>query len=292
MTNLDPRLTPARPDLAARHLPKARSQATRFVDGDSARGDRRAGAGAPQSVARRAARYRGAEGRARHRLRDDRRRLVLGPARIDDGYVGWLPANALAAPGAAPTHKVVGPAHAGVSRPPTSSCRRSNALSLGARLAIARIDGALWRSRRRRLRSRAACCAARPCRSRFRRRRRTLCSARPISGAARPSFGLDCSGLVQVSLQACGHRLPARQRHAGARRSARGSAGGSVPASAARRSDLLEGPCRHRARRCDDRARQRVSHGGGDRARGGGRCAHQRRRVSEVTSVRRGLASA
>ena len=33
-----------------------------------------------------------------------------------DGYVGWLPANALLAPRDAPTHQVDGAAHAGVSR--------------------------------------------------------------------------------------------------------------------------------------------------------------------------------
>jgi cell wall-associated NlpC family hydrolase len=56
-----------------------------------------------------------------------------------DGYVGWLPANALQTPGPAPTHKVsalrtfVFPG-ASIKLPPVE------ALSLGSRLAIARID--------------------------------------------------------------------------------------------------------------------------------------------------------
>ena len=64
-------------------------------------------------------------------------------------------------------------------------------------------------------------------------------------------------------------------------------AGSSLTASATRRSDLLERPCRHRARQDHDHSRQRVSHGGGDRAGGGSHCAHPREQVRTVTSVRR-----
>ncbi|KAH2813190.1 hypothetical protein KXV85_005007, partial [Aspergillus fumigatus] len=56
------------------------------------------------------------------------------------------------------------------------------------------------------------------------------------------------------------HRLPARQRHAAgwARPPARTE---RAPSAAARRPDLLEGPCRDRARWGEPRARQCTSHG-------------------------------
>ncbi len=74
----DPRLTPARPDLAAKYL-EGKVKAARFVDRRSVR-DRR---GASRRCAGRRAPTRaadpGAEGRARHGLRPQRRRLGLGP---------------------------------------------------------------------------------------------------------------------------------------------------------------------------------------------------------------------
>ena len=74
----DPRVTPARPDLAAKHL-EARSR-RRVSSKARPRGHRAAGAAAPRAAARRAARHRSAQGRARHRLRDQRGGLGLGPA--------------------------------------------------------------------------------------------------------------------------------------------------------------------------------------------------------------------
>ena len=49
MTPFDPRLTPARADLAAEHL-EGKVAAARFVEGDGARGGRAAGAGAPRAA--------------------------------------------------------------------------------------------------------------------------------------------------------------------------------------------------------------------------------------------------
>ena len=75
----DPRLTPARPDLAAKYL-EGKVKAARFVDGEEfeivdAIAPLRE---APSSDA--ALLDAGAEGRARHDLRPQRRRLCLGPA--------------------------------------------------------------------------------------------------------------------------------------------------------------------------------------------------------------------
>ena len=92
-----------------------------------------------------------------------------------------------------------------------------SALPFGARVSIARdderfaVDAIGWHYPARASR------AARRNASRISSRSPSASSARPICGAARPSLGIDCSGLVQVALQACGRRLPARQRHAGKR---------------------------------------------------------------------------
>jgi hypothetical protein len=92
---LDPRLTPVRPELAAKHL-EGKVAAARFVEGEQCEvAEPQAGvrhAPAPDSPL-----DRGAQGRARDGLRDDGGRPGLG--QLDaDGYVGWLPANALRAP--------------------------------------------------------------------------------------------------------------------------------------------------------------------------------------------------
>src|SRR5262245_15297776 len=130
----DPRVTPARPDLAARHL-EGKVEAARFVAGTVRE------IVAPQAPVRRAPSpdasllteglmgervtvYETIEGWAWGQLQDD-------------FYVGWLPENALGAPGPAPTRKVaalrtlVFPA-ATIELPPVM------ALPLGARLAVAR----------------------------------------------------------------------------------------------------------------------------------------------------------
>src|SRR5258705_13808808 len=101
----DPRLTPARPDLAAKYL-EGRIEAKRFVPGeefeisDSIAPLR----GAPSCDAilltqalmgERVTIYdRDGEGFAWGQLNSD-------------GYVGWLPDRALAKPAAAPTHKIM-----------------------------------------------------------------------------------------------------------------------------------------------------------------------------------------
>ena len=75
--NFDPRITPARPDLAAKHL-EGKVTAARFVEGEEREVIDRAGAGARARPRPMPARYRSAEGRARHGLRDQRRRLGWG----------------------------------------------------------------------------------------------------------------------------------------------------------------------------------------------------------------------
>src|ERR1043166_9720333 len=135
MSTLDPRLTPARPDLAASHL-AGKVEAARFVDGELRE------VVAPQAPLRRdpspdapldTEALRG----ERVTVYDTTEEGWAWGQLADDGYVGWLPSAGLAPPGPAPTHKVVtlrtlvfpGPS---IKLPPLE------ALPLGATLTVTR----------------------------------------------------------------------------------------------------------------------------------------------------------
>ena len=93
-----------------------------------------------------------------------------------------------------------------------------------------------------------------------------------ISLGGKTSFGVDCSGLVQVSLNACG--IPClrdsdmQERNIGARIDA--------IVNDLHRGDLFSGKAMLRFARDKnhDHSRQRISHGGRDRAGGGSGCTH------------------
>ena len=203
MVALDPRVNPFRPEIAAKHL-EGQVEAKRFVEGiryqviepiatlrrapsHDARLDSEALLGERVTV------YETTEGWAWGQLEAD-------------GYVGWLSANALGPSGTAPTHKVAalrafafpGP---DIKLPPIA------ALPMGARLTIARLD------------ERFAVTASgwhvpevylMPIKS---RRSDFVAVAEQFVGTpylwgGKTSLGLDCSGLVQVSLQAAGITCP------------------------------------------------------------------------------------
>jgi len=100
----DPRLTPARPDLAARHL-EGRIKAARFVSGEEFE--------ISEGIAPlRSAPFSNAElltqalkGERVTIYERDAEGWAWGQLR-GDGYVGWLPDRALAKPAAAPTHRI------------------------------------------------------------------------------------------------------------------------------------------------------------------------------------------
>lgn len=200
----DPRLTPARPDLAARYL-EGKVNAARFVDGetfevivplaplrDAPRADAMLQTEALQGE--RVTIYeRPGEGWAWGQLKSD-------------GYVGWLPDAALAPVGPAPTHKVAalrtfvfpGPS---IKLPPRA------ALTLGTTLAIARSEdnfaitrdgGYLPAQHLAPLDESAPDFVA--VAERF--------VGTPYLWGGKSSLGIDCSGLVQISLAASGIRAP------------------------------------------------------------------------------------
>lgn len=204
MVALDPRIHPFRPEVAAAHL-KGQVQAERFVEG---------------------VRYAVVEPLA------DLRRQPAPDAPLDtqalfgdhvmvyetteegwawgqlesDGYVGWLPGQALGAPGAAATHKVSatrtlcfpGP---NIKLPPMS------ALPLGATLTIVRQDERFavadngWH---------LPVVHLAPIKA---KETDFVAVAERFLGApylwgGKSSLGLDCSGLVQLSLHAAGLPCP------------------------------------------------------------------------------------
>jgi cell wall-associated NlpC family hydrolase len=201
---LDPRLTPARPDLAAKHL-EGKVHAARFVEGEAfdvteaIAPVRRAPAPDAELMTQalkgeRVTIYdRNGEGWAWGQLEAD-------------GYVGWLPESALAKPAAAATHKVTalwtlafpGPS---IKLPP------SHSLPMEARITVAREDGPfaitteglyLPRQHLGTLDAKAPDFVA--VAERF--------VGTPYLWGGKSSLGIDCSGLVQLSLGAAGITSP------------------------------------------------------------------------------------
>jgi len=123
-----------------------------------------------------------------------------------DGYVGWLPASALCAPGPAATHKVA-VARTFVFPGPSIKLPPVEALSLGCRLAVAHIaeffavttsGGHVPKRHLAPLDATEADIVA--VAERF--------LGVPYLWGGKTSLGLDCSGLVQVALTACGIPCP------------------------------------------------------------------------------------
>jgi len=123
-----------------------------------------------------------------------------------DGYVGYLPTGALAPPGPAPTHKVAalrtlafpGPS---IKLPPIE------ALPLGAKLAVARIAG------RMAVTASGACVPVQHLAPLEAYEPDFVAVAERFVGTpylwgGKTALGLDCSGLVQVALTACGIFCP------------------------------------------------------------------------------------
>jgi hypothetical protein len=204
MSSFDPRITPARPDLAARHL-EGRVAATRFVDGGE------------QEVIE-------AQAPVRRTPTPDApldtealkgERVTVYESTDDgwcwgqlaaDGYVGWMPAAALAPPGPQPTHKVSalrtlvfpGPS---IKLPPLAF------LSFGCRIAVARMHGDFAVDNAGGFLPACHLVSVSSIERDFVAVAERFVGV-PYLWGGKTSLGLDCSGLVQVALTAAGHACP------------------------------------------------------------------------------------
>jgi cell wall-associated NlpC family hydrolase len=204
VANFDSRITPARPDLAAAHL-RGKVQAEQFVEGT----EQQVIVGLapvrkePSHDAPLVTEALGGERVTIYQI--DEEGWAWGQLAAD-GYVGWLPAAALLAPGPEPTHRVAalrtlvfpGPS---IKLPPV------DALPLGARIAVAREQDSFAVSSSGGfvpLRHLAPVANVEPefvaVAERF--------IGVPYLWGGKSSLGLDCSGLVQVALTACGIKCP------------------------------------------------------------------------------------
>jgi cell wall-associated NlpC family hydrolase len=204
MRPFDPRVTPARPDLAAKEL-QGKVTAQRYVEGSAYE------VVAPQTPLRTEPRPDALL--STEALRGERVTVYdisdegwAWGQLAADGYVGWLATSALAPPGPPPTHKVAA-LRTFVFPGPSIKLPPLEALPFGAQVAVAETEDQM---------------AVTPERGYVpavhlvpvgRHERDFVAVAERFVGApylwgGKTALGIDCSGLLQVALTACGVFCP------------------------------------------------------------------------------------
>ncbi|MCP3392821.1 C40 family peptidase [Bradyrhizobium sp. CCGB12] len=200
----DPRLTPARGDLAAKYL-EGKVEADRFVTGEESEVIE-AIAPVREQPSQNAMLMTEALRGERVTIYDRNGEGWAWGQLNGDGYVGWLPDAALAHPAATPTHTVSalrtfafpGPS---IKLPP------SDTLVLGSKLTIVREDGTFAVTREGTFLPRAHLAPLDHHEPDFVTVAERFVGT-PYLWGGKSSFGIDCSGLVQVSLTSAGIGCP------------------------------------------------------------------------------------
>jgi cell wall-associated NlpC family hydrolase len=204
MAAFDPRLTPARADLAALHL-QGKVPAQRYVEGRVC--------DIIESQAPLRLEPRPDAPLLTEALKGERVTIYDADGEgwawgqlAGDGYVGYLPQSALAAAGASPTHKVTA-LRTLVFPGPSIKLPPLEALPLGARLVIARSEDRMAVTASGGYVPAAHLAPVDQNESDFVSVAERFVGV-PYLWGGKTTLGLDCSGLVQVALTACGIACP------------------------------------------------------------------------------------